>query len=283
MSDQNNPIWTCWARMAKGFAQSSNVTQTLPPGIYEFGAGYEDKLEADVREISTEVSAAIGGTMQAVLDDADQFWLAGDAYLAAGFPWKRGFLLYGASGSGKSATVRELARRTVALGGLVALALADKLSDLAAALPALAAMEPRRLLTVIIEDIEQHCGENNRHSESELLTLTDGELRVPDGTLFVATTNTLQAIPARLSDRRSRFDRVFYFGPPDVEQRLRYLEQFWPKTPAGEHQEASRAIADFTDGLSLADLKEVVLRVKVYGESAELAVDRTRLAGRPNG
>lgn len=254
-----------WALTTSGYDQCTAVVDTLPPGAYNFDANGDGSISAYTMPLAGEHGILIDGVMADVLREVGSFWDARDAYAGLGISYKRGLLLHGPTGAGKSATVREVSRRAIARGGVVSVT--SGLYDLKQCLPLFAMHESERLLVVVLEDVERHC--DGGSIESILLEVTDGELRVPEGTLFIATTNNLEKMPVRLRDRRSRFDRLFYFGPPDRSQRRQYLGRF---ALNGDND----AILEATDGLSLADIKEVVIRTRVFGEPMDVVLARLK-------
>jgi transitional endoplasmic reticulum ATPase len=102
----------------------------------------------------------------------------------------------------------------------------------------------------------------NRHSGSgthqlgELLAQLDGP-QSTDGVVTCASTNDVMMHDRALSERPSRFDRVLHLSAPAREARLRMLRQF---ASGIERLTADLdLLADQTDGLTGADLRELVV------------------------
>jgi Cdc6-like AAA superfamily ATPase len=273
MTEDNNGVkMTCWTDAGDGdYRQSGALVATLPAGAYTFDTNMYGAVTADRAELPDEPAVDVGGPMADALDEIRAFWGARDRYAALALPYKRGLLLAGSHGTGKSATVRAVCREAIRLGGIVSLT--RSLGEMVDVLPMLAEQEDGRLLVVVLEDIEQHFPRN----EEELLELTDGESTVPVGTLFLATTNKLDAIPDRVKGRRSRFDRVIEFGAPTAGERRAYLASLL----GGGPDEAVEAMVLASAGLPMSDVKELVIQVRIHGRDPEAAAARLRAAPTP--
>jgi hypothetical protein len=101
----------------------------------------------------------------------------------------------------------------------------------AEALSGLRWVEPERPIVVILEDIDTII---DRHGESEVLSLLDGENSI-DKVVFLATTNYPENLDGRIVNRPSRFDRVVKIGEPSALSRELYLKNsVVPKATAPE-------------------------------------------------
>jgi SpoVK/Ycf46/Vps4 family AAA+-type ATPase len=189
---------------------------------------------------------------EGVLTSIRTFWAREAAFRALGVLYKRGILLYGAPGGGKTATVMSLATQLIAEGGLVVLGEYNS-SLLTTGLTMIRKIEPNRPIIAILEDLETYA----RMDENALLALLDGEAQI-DRIVFLATTNNPGKIPERLLARPSRFDEVTEVGMPSRAARLAYLTAL----TKGHVPEADLiAMADATDGLPVAHLRELVVAV----------------------
>ncbi len=128
---------------------------------------------------------------------------------------------------------------------------------------------------LVFEDLDSLVTDNVR---SYFLNEVDG-LESNDGILMVGSTNHLERLDPGIRKRPSRFDRKFFFGLPDMEERILYCE-FWrrklgadgdddndddddggetdvEKDPEVEFpQQLCKAIAGITAGFSFAYIQE---------------------------
>jgi cell division protease FtsH len=122
---------------------------------------------------------------------------------------------------------------------------------------------------VVIEDIDSVI---DHGYEDQLLTLLDGQETV-NSVAFIATTNHLESLPARIAKRPSRFDRVIEVEAPGPNVR----RQFLVKRGCGElsKKELERWVR-LTDGLTIAHMKELIISVLLLENDLETEAERLR-------
>ncbi len=172
-----------------------------------------------------------------------------------GVPQKRGLLLHGPPGTGKTMIGKVLASQGLATfiyataGDCESLPSMRHLFQLA-----------RRLRPTILflEDLDLFGAD--RYSQlrtgplGELLAQMDG-LEGNDGLIIVATTNDLDAIEPALKDRPSRFDVVLEIGMPEKTERRRIVELSLPASVCSPI--VSNELTEATDGFSGAQVREL--------------------------
>src|SRR5205814_9509954 len=110
---------------------------------------------------------------------------------------RRGYVLYGPHGCGKSSIVRQVSEDVVQRDGVVRLCGAPAV--LTRGLVVLRRIEPLRPVVCVLEDIDAIVA---AHGDEELLSLLDGESQV-DHVLNVATTNYPEQLGVVRGDRKS--------------------------------------------------------------------------------
>ena len=120
----------------------------------------------------------------------------------------------------------------------------------------------------MLEDIDAIV---NRHGETSLLALLDGELQI-DNIVTIATTNYPELLDKRITNRPSRFDITKYIGMPSRTAREFYILHTVPRL----HDNLTELTQwlDSTDKYSLAHLKEVVISVEVFENTLEDTITR---------
>lgn len=256
-----------WSAANDIFRGAAETYDALPAGLYRpdidpYSSApllVKQKHETDgLIELPDDASLAI-------LSEFDDFWQRRQSFKDRGFLHKRGFILWGPPGSGKTSCVNLLIKRLVKDNDGVVLFL-DNPVVAGQCLRMLRMIEPDRPIVAIMEDIDALV---QRHGEHEYLALLDGEAQV-DRICFVATTNYPERLDRRFCDRPSRFDTVQYIGMPSAVARETYLKT---KEPGLEAAELRQWVAE-TDGFSLAHLKELIVAVKCLGQSFEKAMAR---------
>jgi len=179
-------------------------------------------------------------------------------YKQLGIAWKRGLILYGPPGNGKTISLKAI-MKTVQEQGHVPLYVKSFQSYKGEE----GAMEDvfghaRKLspCVMIFEDLDSLINDRNR---SFFLNQLDG-IEGNDGLLVIATTNHFERLDPALSTRPSRFDRKYNFEDPDRDERLLYTKYWQGKLINNDEVEfpdrLAVEVADLTYGFSFAYLKE---------------------------
>lgn len=205
-----------------------------------------------------------------VITEIENFWLKEDHFRKFGFLWKRGVLMWGPPGSGKTSTLQVVSERIVSRGGLSIYV--DDPDIAAKGLKLLRLVEPKRPLVIMLEDIDAII---DSHGESSLLALMDGELQI-DNVVFVATTNYPERLDKRFINRPSRFDIVKKIGMPNETARETYLRAKNVRLGEPEAAEELAQWVALTKNFSVAHLKELIVSVEVFGVKLEQAVARLK-------
>lgn len=203
----------------------------------------------------------------AVMQEIETFWNSADKYAARGFRHRRGYMLYGPQGSGKSSIVQQTIARITERGGIVILATCEP-SLLTRALLNFRLVEPTRPVLCIFEDIDAII---QRHGDSDLLSLLDGECQI-DYVLNLATTNYPENLDRRIVARPRRFDRIIKVDMPSADVRRAY---FQAKLEGADIAEIN-VLVEMSKDLSFAALAEMIISVKCLGNNLEETVEMLR-------
>jgi hypothetical protein len=258
--------YTSWASLGGVFIPSGTHTDSLPAGTYEYR--YDEQVQAwCFRTVPIQTDTLIQlpePQYEYILSEHQAFWGMQARFHSYGFVHKRGLLLWGPAGSGKTCLVSLLCSSLVERGGIV-LSVQDPNAGVAG-LGLLRIVEPSRPVTVILEDIDSIV---TRHGDHQLLALLDGEMQF-DHVVFLATTNYPERLDKRIVDRPSRFDRVVFMGMPGPASRRLYLAT---KDPTLTEEELDTWVA-LSNGYGLAHLREMVVGSRVLGQPVEEVVER---------
>jgi SpoVK/Ycf46/Vps4 family AAA+-type ATPase len=186
---------------------------------------------------------------------------------------KRGILLYGDPGAGKSGILQLCMKHIIEeLNGLVInLKDEDTVRGYLDVVPKLRQIEPERPIVVIIEDIDSIAGESS-YITSQLLNMLDGIKQI-ENVAYIATTNYPEKLAERITNRPSRFDRRYYIAPPSKEVRKAYLER--KLGDASKLTDMDRWIDD-TEGMSMSHLKELFISVFVLDVAYDEAINHLK-------
>lgn len=187
---------------------------------------------------------------------------------AAGLKHRRGIILHGEQGTGKTSLVRAMFPFMIEHNAVMLLETnADHLEH--TIIPAVRLTDPDRPIVLIWDEFEK----NARYSRNELLQLLDG-LASPDHLLTIGTTNYLHRIPRQLRFRPSRFSLVLEMPPLPAEARTVYVQSKFSMLEAP----VARAVVDLTEGRPL-DYLEEACKLALMGY--DLDEIRDRIQGEP--
>jgi SpoVK/Ycf46/Vps4 family AAA+-type ATPase len=197
-----------------------------------------------------------------MLTEIEKFWSLGQRFKSQGFLHRRGYLLHGPQGSGKSSVVHQVVRHVINAGHVAFFCEVPEVFVLA--LQQFRKVEPDRPIVCVFEDIDAII---EAHDESALLQCLDGSHQV-DKVINIATTNYPEKLDRRLVSRPRRFDRIIRIEEPSSRMREAYFRQ---KLPDLKPAEVARWIR-LTEGLSFAGLVETVVSVTCLGNDLEETV-----------
>jgi cell division protease FtsH len=182
-------------------------------------------------------------------------FLANQGRLARyGIPSKRGILLVGEPGTGKTLVCKALMAQSTGVTGIIANAEALICMGYISNLYELA--QDLSPCIVFIEDIDLIADERRRWVPLlSLLSELDG-VEEHEQIITIATTNHLEIIDKALSQRPSRFDRVIELPRPAIEYRREFISSLSGKIPMDEGTQ--RYLVDRTEGFTLAQIQEIV-------------------------
>lgn len=250
------------------FWSTNNVRNILPPGLYKCIMTEKTGYSFQKMLVSTDDLITVPDTASAqVISEIEKFWTLKEDFKVRGFLHKRGVLMYGEPGSGKTASIQLLVQQITDAGGIAIYA--DDPHVLTGCLQMLRRLEPNRRVIVILEDFETLTDRQGR--ENEWLSVLDGESQIDD-VVFLATTNYIEALDKRFTDRPSRFDIVVPVPMPGAQARATFIMNKEKSLTREEVKEwTERSV-----GFSFAHLKEMIIAVKCLGNDLDATVDRLR-------
>ncbi|KIJ20334.1 hypothetical protein PAXINDRAFT_166412 [Paxillus involutus ATCC 200175] len=207
---------------------------------------------------------------KALQKDIYGFFKSEMVYKKLSLPWKRGLIMYGPPGNGKTISIKVV-MKTCADRGFTPLYVKSFQSYQGEEVAMQSVFQKARQVApcvLILEDLDSLINDRNR---SFFLNQLDG-LEGNDGLLVIASTNHFDRLDPALSKRPSRFDRKYLFDDPDREERALYARYWQDKLK--DNSEISfpdslvNEVADMTQGFSFAYLKEAFVATLVLVSNA---------------
>jgi SpoVK/Ycf46/Vps4 family AAA+-type ATPase len=262
--------FTQWRQYGGSFMPEQDIQLAPETGAGQFetcsfGMGQPSGIKR-VAPATDEIVRVKDTESDQIVKEISQFWLLGEKYQKHGITHKRGFLLYGPPGSGKTCTIWQVADEVIEKHQ-AAVIHGQHVGQITQVLQSIRQIEPDRKIIVVMEDIDQIVYQD----EEGLLDLLDGKNQI-DGVVYIATTNYLKRLPSRIRNRPSRFDRVVKVGKPSAHFRTEYIRS---RNTDLSDEEITKWVVD-TEGLSLAHIKELLVGTKVLGIAYDEVLGRVK-------
>lgn len=274
--DRDHKKSKMWSLFNDGYTPCEQALEKLPAGQYTIQFSQSRGIYFTEKEVVLdELYILPDSASKAVVEAIREFWGSEEKYRKYNFTWKRGVLLWGPPGSGKTSTVQLIAQEVIKEGG-IAVYVNDPFMG-AAGLELIRRIEPNRPIVVMFEDLDAIIA-HDKHKEAALLSLLDGELQI-DNIVFIATTNYPETLDKRIINRPSRFDIVRKIGMPNDDAREAYLVK---KNANFVETGKEHILGDWiraTKGFSFAHLKELIVSVEVFGNDFDDTVKRLKKMG----
>ena len=234
---------------------------------YSFGSWADaPRMDEEIGKISWDDIVLPEETLVGVRRSSERFFEKREDYERMGFPWKRGLLLVGPPGTGKTMMMKAVARSVTDAKPEVPFLYVQGFDGEGGSARDIVKVfrRARELAPCILafEDIDGLVDDSNR---SMFLNQLDG-FEENDGLFVLASSNHPERIDEALLKRPSRFDRVFHVSLPALPERIKYLtkllsgplfaERFRSSEDTGN---AASVVAEASEGLTPAHLKEAAI------------------------
>jgi predicted AAA+ superfamily ATPase len=256
------------------FAPGHDTVHQLTAGFYEMK--WQSSIGQYILELKSvqtdELYELPSPAIKDIIEDIQKFWDNEQRYKAYNFVHKRGILLYGDPGCGKSGIIQLCTKHLIEnLNGIVLnITDTDSLIAYNDLIPKLRKIEPNRPIITIMEDIDAICGDNREYT-SMILNILDGAKQI-DNVVYIATTNYPEKLAERITNRPSRFDRRYEIEMPGPEVREAYIKN---KLTASDLRSIDiKEWIKATDNFSLAHMRELIISTMTMGNSFEETINR---------
>ncbi|KAF8450498.1 P-loop containing nucleoside triphosphate hydrolase protein [Boletus edulis BED1] len=253
-------------------------TEQIHDEIWVFNRGFWNKdktLWLGIKDSSWDDVVMKEESKMALQKDVYGFFKSEMTYKKLSIPWKRGLIMYGPPGNGKTISIKVI-MKTCMERGFIPLYVKSFQSPQGEEVSMENVFRKTRQLApcvLILEDLDSLINDRNR---SFFLNQLDG-LEGNDGLLVIGSTNHFDRLDPGLSNRPSRFDRKYLVlvcsDDPNYEERVLYAK-YWQKK-LEDNDEISfpdslvEEVAGLTQGFSFAYLKEAFMSTLVRITNAD--------------
>jgi transitional endoplasmic reticulum ATPase len=275
-ASENKVVYSKWIKKGTNTfipTDNSQILKEVDAGVYDLRVADGIGFYMVKRELYLDELLEFPSKMhRTVLSSIKDFWTRKEKFKEYKFAFKRGILLHGKPGCGKSCIISLCMKYvTGELNGVVIpLQSSSDLELYSKAIPEIfRVIERERPIVIIFEDIENMCSQGSG-SESLLLNVLDG-LDQLENVVYLATTNYIEHLKERIINRPSRFDRRIYVPFLNYSDRLFYFKN---KLKANdiEANDIEKWATD-TEGLSIAHLAELIKSIVIFGADYQETID----------
>lgn len=257
-----------WIKDKSIIKASTDITmmKTIEPGVYTVDFNRDIGYFCQKMDIkSDELFVFSDSITQKLIDEIQLFWDKADLYKHKSLIHKRGILLEGFPGTGKSSIISLLSAEIISRGGVVFKVINWKnLGDyIEFVTHSFRKIQPDTPIITIIEDLDQY-----EDAEVELLDFLDGKSNI-EHHVVIATTNNTESIPDTFL-RPSRLDLKIEVPLPCDKTREEYFK--FKELPSEDIPDLVKK----SEGFSLADLKELYICVYLLDYTPEDAVQKIK-------
>lgn len=247
-------------------ATALKPVEKLPSGVYKMIMTTEGVKATPVPINSDELYTFSEGYTTTILNEVNEFWKKKDVYKKYNLSPRRGLLLEGPPGSGKSSIITLLIAQLVKNDGIVFLV--NSIPDLNVLTDSIKSIirkiEPERPIITIIEDVDKLI--EAMGTDATLLDFMDGKNSIDNHLIILTSNDTTSLSPALL--RPSRIDMRFEMPNPTESIR----KEFFEKKGIKDIDKYVKA----TDGMSFAELKEVFIGTQILGKKLNKVIDQIK-------
>ena len=242
----------------------------LPPGVYTIcmsptGLYFNLNKPVDLSELIRFDDCGIDEAVSEIKD----FWTKKSLFERHDFAFRRGILLYGPPGSGKSCAIKMIIQDVINDGGIAIMFTGIEMLN--SGMDVLRDIQPETKVVIVMEDLDSWL---DRGYEPEITDMLDGHNSY-NNIVFLATTNYINNLSDRIKNRPSRFDKRIYVGTPNEKTRREYLINLLSKSDFKDKVNINEWAND-SNGLTFAHLKELYLSTCFFGAKYNESLNRLK-------
>ena len=257
-----------WSSIGECIVPVSNTFHKLEKGYYSIRCSPDKGLFFVKEKVEmNKLYRLPNEATDIVMNDISKFWKLEDTYKKYQRVFRRNYLLYSAPGTGKTSLINLMCKELIDLyDGLVFyLSTENQIELFPEAIQTIKKIEPERKIIAVIEDIDTFA-DSRKSLNTLILNLLDGNFKL-SGVVTIATTNHIEMLEDRYTNRPSRFDRVVEFPLPNPESRKMFIEK--TVVPDDLNKINIDEWVEKTEGFTIDHINELILLFFVFGHTEE--------------
>lgn len=268
--DSEDVEYSTWIATGDDYIPAVNLRceDNLPAGLYACTYSNNDYHLSPIPIDSDELYVFSDSLHEIILDEIKQFWDKKEVYKKYNLCHRRGVLLEGGPGTGKSSLITQITQHVISLNGVIfTVRNVSEFQLLPIVLKSIfRKIEPDRPVITIIEDVDKII--ENMGGDNLLLDFMDGKQSINNHLIILTSNNTSELSDALL--RPSRIDLRYQLKNPSEKIRREYFHH------KGIDESMLEEYVSKTKGLSLADLKEIFIATIILDKPLDRSISELR-------
>jgi len=268
--EEDTSAYSMWFQQGTEFIPSVNlkIADKIPSGAYKVTWKHDDWHVIPVPINTDELYTFSNDITSKLIEEVQLFWDKTSVYAENNIAHKRGILLCGEPGCGKSAIITMLISQIIKRDGIVfVINTCQEFNNLNETLSSIIRkIEPTRPIITVIEDVDQII--KNMNGDWQILDFLDGKNSINHHLVILTSNDTTDLSSALL--RPSRIDWAVEIPSPNSTIRKEYFIR------KGIDSEVIDEYVEKTDNMSFAELKEVFIGTKILGKSIDKVVEQIK-------
>lgn len=253
----------------KDFFFSFKSVDSIPSGLYSMTYNDNNGFGLSKMEYKSEEFFHLPSLPhKQIVADLQSFWDNKEKFIQYNLNPKRGIILHGDPGCGKTSLIYLLVEEIKKRDGITIYF--DVPQNWIEIAKLVRKVEKTRPILCIIEDIDLVI---SKYGEEPFLNFLDG-LNSITNVVYVATTNNLEKIPERIKDRPSRFDKKYVIKKPTDNDRKLYFETKLIEADKKKY-DLTKLVKD-TKNFTMAHLKEVFISLYILDNPYDEVLKRLK-------